>query len=153
MQDDVFNKVPDGGLDVIVACTDVVGRSGARDFEIGYLHDGVPMDRAGWWARAQYGGYRIQVEGVSPVDVAQKLTERVLRGAKCICGKLVALEREAAFAYFQATLSDGTKWTAADAAEAGQCLWLRRGAKYVRGCEDPGERTPPTEWLQGRDNQ
>lgn len=142
MHDGMFDRVPQEELDVILACTDVVGRSGARNFEMGYLHDGVPTDQAGWWARAQYGGYRMTVEGASPADVAEKLCERVLRGAKCLCGKLVALDPEAAFAYFDVTLRDGTRWTAAQAAEAGQCLWQRDGPKWVRGCEARQAKTP-----------
>lgn len=145
MHDDIFAKVPKEDLDVIMACVDVVGRSGARDFEMGYLHERVPMNQAGWWARAQYRGYRMSVEGAGPVDVAQKLTERVLRGAKCICGKLVALELESAFAYHEVLLRDGSTWTARDAAAAGQCLWQRNGAKYARGCQDRPQRAPRRE--------
>lgn len=47
--------------DIVTACADLAGRSGARDFEIGYLHDDVPVEQAGWYAHVQYQGTRITV--------------------------------------------------------------------------------------------
>lgn len=38
----------------MIACVDLVGRCGAREFEIGYLHDDVPVAQAGWYASAFY---------------------------------------------------------------------------------------------------
>jgi hypothetical protein len=34
----------------------MAGRAGAREFEIGYLHDDVPLEDAGWYAHVQYQG-------------------------------------------------------------------------------------------------
>jgi len=123
----------------IIAAVDLVGRSGARSIELGYLHDNVPVEKADWWASANYKGTKIQVEHApSPIAAAEALALRLLTGAKCAhCQKLVALEVDAAFAYFHATLMDGTVWNAADAAAAGQCHWHRDGERWVRGCEAP----------------
>jgi len=39
--------------DALIAAADLVGRTGATGFEIGYLHDDVPAEKAGWYAHAQ----------------------------------------------------------------------------------------------------
>lgn len=69
------------------ACLDLAGRCGAKAFEIGYLHDDVPVEEAGWWASLQYLGARIMVdEQPSPEAAAKELAARILRGATCRCG-------------------------------------------------------------------
>ncbi len=40
--------------DAVTACADLVGRTGATNFTIGYLHDDVPPDQAAWYAHAQF---------------------------------------------------------------------------------------------------
>lgn len=78
--------------DTVIACADLVGRAGASGFEIGYLHDDVPIEKAGWYAHAAYQGARLTVEDrKSPSEAAQALAERILRGATCRCRKPVAL--------------------------------------------------------------
>lgn len=52
--------------DALAACAELVGRTGAKDFQIGYLHDNVPLRLAGWYAYAQYPGNRIGVETTWP---------------------------------------------------------------------------------------
>ena len=42
--------------DAVIACADLVGRTGAKEFQVGYLHDDVPVEQAGWYAHAQYQG-------------------------------------------------------------------------------------------------
>lgn len=123
--------------DALVAAVDLVGRAGAHQFEVGYLNDGVPVAEADWYAHAQYQGRRIIVEHhTGPVEAAEALALRVLTGAKCgHCGALVALNDDGAFAFDSAEMADGTRWTAEEAAAAGQCRWRRVGRRWVRGCD------------------
>ncbi len=126
--------------DVLVATVGLVGRTGAKDFEIGYLNDeGEPayeQHGAQWWAKAQYRGARIMVDDhPGPIEACQALAERLLTGAKCKCGRLVALGAFGATAYAEAQMADGTTWTAKEAAAAGQCRWRRRGKHWRRDCE------------------
>jgi hypothetical protein len=102
--------------DVVLACADLVDRAGAASFEIGYLHDDVPIEQAGWYAHAQYRGARITAEDQpSPTGAALALAERLLRGATCRCGAPV-------------TLSDS----------AGGCRWRLVGQRWEPGCDaDP----------------
>lgn len=76
--------------DIVVACADLVGRAGAVRFEIGYIHDDVPTEHAGWYAHAQYCGTRIIDQNESsPAAAAMGLAERILDGATCRCGQPV----------------------------------------------------------------
>lgn len=126
----------------VIACADLVGRAGARRFEIGYLHDNVPADQAAWWASAVYRGARIQVDGHNhPANAATALAVKILTGAKCRCGKLVALADDGAIAFRKATMADGSRWTAEQAAAAGQCRWRLIGQKWQPSCPEPAGRT------------
>ncbi|WP_433225501.1 hypothetical protein [Actinomadura formosensis] len=122
--------------DALLAAVDLVGRTGATNFQIGYLHDGVPADQAGWYAHAQYRGARITAEDHRhPVEAAEALARRLLDGAKCAhCGGLVALSDDGAMAY-NTRLVDGTRWTVEQATAAGLCHWRRVGPRWERGCE------------------
>lgn len=101
--------------DVVEACANLVGRAGASSFEIGYMHDNVPVEEAGWYAVAFYQGARIQTdEHRSPTLAAMALAERLLRGATCRCGEPV-------------TLAD----------EAPGCRWSLRGKRWEPGCNAP----------------
>lgn len=101
--------------DVVIACADLVGRAGASGFEIGYLHDDVPVEEAGWYAHAQYRGARITVEDHrSPTGAALALAERLLSGATCRCRKPV-------------TLSGGQPG----------CRWRLAGQRWEPGCDAP----------------
>lgn len=128
--------------DALTAATDLVGRSGARELEIGYLHDDVPSDQAGWYATATYQGAKITEEDhKGPVEAAEALARRILLGAKCAhCQGLVALGDGPTFAFAEAAMADGTKWKAEEAAAAGRCRWTRHGDRWVRGCETPEPR-------------
>ncbi|HEY0636453.1 MAG TPA: hypothetical protein VGD67_02295 [Pseudonocardiaceae bacterium] len=98
--------------DPVVACADLVVRAGARQFEIGYLRDGVPVDQAGWHASAYYGGARLTVEEhQSPSTAALALAERILAGATCKCRRPVRL-----------------------ADDASGCRWRLVGARWEPGC-------------------
>lgn len=136
-----MSPAPNFDEDAIVAVVDLVGRAGARAFELGYLDDDVPVDKARWWAHADYGGDRITVEDMpGPVEAAEALAREILTGGRCRCGRLVALSDEAAFAYFETRMVDGSTWTAQEAATAGQCRWTRKGRRWEMGCEQKQNR-------------
>jgi hypothetical protein len=122
--------------DAVLACADMVKRSGGRSFEIGY---NGPDDAPQWWAVAEYRGHRKMTDGhAGPIEAADALAREVLRGGQCQhCGGLVAVDGDdAAFAFFRGRLDDGRRWDAADAIEAGECRYRREGAKWVRSCAE-----------------
>jgi hypothetical protein len=122
--------------DVVVACADLVGRTGATGFQIGYLHDDVPSAEAAWYAHAQLRGARIVAEDhASPAEAAQALAERILKGGKCKCGRVTTIRADGAHVFFKAHTPDGQRWGAREAARAGQCLWRRIGARWASACE------------------
>lgn len=123
--------------DALIAAVDLVGRSGAKQLEIGYLREDVPVEDAQWWAHARYRGARIGSEHHrGPIEAVEALARRLLTGDKCKpCGRLVALSDAGAVAYEGATMVDGSRWTVEQAAKAGQCRWRREGARWVRGCK------------------
>lgn len=125
----------------VIACADLVGRTGAREFEMGYLHDDVPPDGAAWWASAKFRGARIQVDNhIHPAAAARALAVKLLTGAQCRCGKLVALSDRGATVYRDATMADGSKFTAEQAAAAGQCRWRLVGRSWEPSCPVPANR-------------
>jgi len=100
-------------------------------FQVGYLHDDVPFELAGWYAYAQYKGARISADNFSsPDDAAEALAMKLLTGARCACGKLVQLRADGAVAFERPTMVDGTVWTAEQAAAAGLCRWRRDGRTW-----------------------
>ncbi|OZF09846.1 hypothetical protein CH300_00245 [Rhodococcus sp. 15-1154-1] len=101
--------------DVLTAAIDLGGRSGATGIEVGYLHDDVPVEKAGWYAFAQFKGARITSEDhVGPVEAAEGLARKILHGAQCThCKKTVSL----------------------GGFSKSRCRWRRMAAKWVRGCE------------------
>lgn len=120
--------------DALMAAADLVGRTGAKEFQIGYLNDDPPHQ---WYAHASYKGTRItEDDHKGPIEAAEALARRLLTGGKCTkCGGLIALSGDGAFAYTSATLTDGTKWTAKDAKAAKQCRWTRMGRRWEAGCQ------------------
>lgn len=135
------HELDPAGEAILIACADLAGRTGAKEFEIGYLHDGVPIDQAGWYAHAQFRGARIHIEEQrSPVAAAYALAVRLLTGAKCVrCGSLVTLASDGtAFAFTRAHLADGTTWSAEEAAAAGQCRWRLVGERWEPSCPEAG---------------
>jgi len=122
--------------DAVTACADLVGRTGARSFECGYVHDDVPVAQAGWYATAVYRGAKIIAEDkATPAEACDALAARLLSGAQCQhCKGLVALPGDGAFAFRKATLATGERWDAEDAARAPQCRWARTDARWERGC-------------------
>jgi len=99
--------------EAITACADLVGRSGATSFIIGYLHEGVPIAEAGWYAHAQYHGARLICENQrGPAEAAEGLSARLLDGARCVYCSLPVVT------------GDGEG-----------CRWHREGARWEPGCE------------------
>jgi len=97
--------------DIVIACADLVGRAGAREFEMGYVNDD-PTD-PGWWAQAVYNGAKIIRDGHrTPEAAALALATRMLSGATCRCLKIVSLE-------------DGTDG----------CRWRLVGQRWEPGCK------------------
>lgn len=120
--------------DALIAGADLVGRTGAKEFQVGYLNDDPPHQ---WYAHARYKGARITEEGhKGPIEAVEALARRLLTGGKCTrCGGLIALSDAGAMIYPSATLADGTKWTEREAKAAPQCRWTRAGRKWVAGCQ------------------
>lgn len=122
--------------DALYAAAGLVGRAGATSFQLGWLHDDVPVAEMGWYAHAQYKGARISVEHQpGPVQAADALARRLLTGARCTrCNRLVALSDLGAIAYPAPVMVDGTRWSAAEARDAGQCRWTRNGRRWDSAC-------------------
>ncbi len=107
--------------DAVIACADLLDRAGAKGFEIGYMHEGVPAEDAGWYVTAQYQGGRIMTdEHPSPGAAAVAMAERILRGGACRCGRPSAVRRG----------QEG-------------CLWLLVGQRWEPSCD------APTIWIPG----
>jgi len=101
--------------DAVVACADLVGRTGAMGFTLGHVHENVPIEKAGWYAEALYQGARLSTgEHRSPTAAAMDLAERLLRGSACKCGQRV-------------TLSD----------ESRGCRWQLVGKRWQSECSAP----------------
>lgn len=109
--------LPPHDVDRLVAAVDLVGRSGATNFELGWLDDDVPVEDARWWAKAQYRGARLTVEDhAGPVEAAEALACRILDGGTCThCGGTTVI---------------GPAPTTVGAA----CRWTRTGNRWERGC-------------------
>ena len=123
--------------DALVAAAELVGRTGAKGFEIGYLHDDVPIEQAGWYAHAQFQGARItEDDHRGPIEAAEALARRLLECGKCTrCGGVVALSAAGAVIFPDVTLTDGTRWDEKTARSAPQCRWTRMGSRWVAGCQ------------------
>jgi hypothetical protein len=100
--------------DAVAAVADLVSRTGATSFQVGFLHDDVPAEEAGWYAVAQYRGARITIEDQrGPIEACDALARRLLAGARCTkCGRTITLT-----------------------AKRAGCRWRRLGAKWVAGCD------------------
>ncbi len=131
----------DGDKEALMAATELVGRTGAREFTLGYVHDDVPVDQAAWYAFASYRGARITEENhAGPVQAAEALARRLLTGAKCKCGKLVALSGDGAVAFRNPRMSDGSEFPVEEARRAGLCRWKREGEHWVSACGRRGRQ-------------
>lgn len=114
--------------DIVIACVDLVGRTGAKGFEMG--HDGG--DPARWHAFATYRGARIMSDNhPTPTTAALGLAERLLRGAQCRCGQTVTLSDSRAFA---GTLEG--------------CRWRLVGNRWEPGCDAPPMKASEVEKIR-----
>lgn len=121
--------------DAMTAAVEVIGRTGARSFNVGFLHDDAPSEQAAWYAHAQYKGTRITVENkAGPLEAAEELARKLLDGGQCQhCRKVVSLSGSAVVR--DKTLITGIKWSKEAQAAAGLCRWRREGNRWKRGCE------------------
>lgn len=114
-----------------IAIADLVARSGARQFEVGYLRD--PSDPEyiiagpGWYCSAFYRGARLTAGDMpGPEQAADGLAHRILNGGRCThCGSMTTTADLAAVIY--------ERWGRARKA---RCIWWRDGETWRRGCED-----------------
>jgi len=122
--------------DLVTATTELARRCGARHFEYGPLRDDVPIEQAGWWAKAIFNGAVMMVDNKpDPNSALNALAEELTAGAQCRrCGGLVALSDNGAMAYPDSPRSDGTRWTREEIEAAGQCRWRRVGPRWQYGC-------------------
>ncbi|WP_410877384.1 hypothetical protein [Nocardia sp. A7] len=111
--------------DAFDAAVNLIPRTGARELEIGYLHDDVPMKEAGWYAHAQYQGARIIAEDhPGPLEAVEALARRLLAGGQCThCKRTITLSGSS-------QKPKPGKW----------CRWTRQGDRWERGC---ASATPP----------
>lgn len=125
--------------DQAAAALDVVGRTGARQLDIGYLHDNVPPEDAAWYAKVTYQGARVVEENhASPAAALEALAVKLLTGGMCNhCKGLVALSRAGGVFYPDTPHPDGSVLTEAQARARPLCHWRRVGQRWVRGCERP----------------
>jgi len=129
--------------DILTAALEVIPRTGATALEVGYLHDDVPIELAGWYASASWRGTRITVEDQPhPAAAVDGLARRLMDGGKCThCGRLVTLDPAGGWASDR-TLVDGSPWLAEQQAAAGVCAWHRDGPTWRRGCEKGTHASP-----------
>lgn len=101
--------------DVVIACVELFGRCGAKELELGFAREDVPVEEAGWYAQVSYRGARIMVQDHrSPSGAALALAERLLYKAVCKCGQPVAI-------------NDDTPG----------CRWRLMGKHWESGCDAP----------------
>lgn len=116
--------------DAIIAAAELIGRSGAQQFELGWLYDdeepppgwpegvAVPVEEQGWYATARYKGALLKGEGNHPAEACERLATRVLHGGQCVnCKQSINLMPE------EGNWSDGN------------CNWHREGKHWLRGCD------------------
>lgn len=118
--------------DAMVAAVEMIGRCGARSFQVGFINDEPPHD---WYAHAQYRGTRITVEKkATPLEATEGLVRQLLAGGQCThCRKLITLSDFAVAR--DKTLIDGRAWSKEEQAAAGLCRYRRVGRTWKRGCE------------------
>lgn len=111
--------------DALIAGVDLVERCGAKAFEVGHVHDDVPIEQAGWWASAEWNGRKEFVDKHrGPVEAVEALARRLLEGGMCThCRQKI-------------TLTGGVGDDV--------CRWTRMGRKWRRGCETPARRNDAT---------
>lgn len=114
----------------VQAHADLIGRTGATNLEVGYLHDDVPSHEAGWYAHAQYRGARVTVEDkVGPAEALRALAVRLLAGATCRwCGKQISIRSRTS---------------------RRRCSWKLTNGRWERGCRSTETVVPEPSWVRG----
>jgi hypothetical protein len=140
-----------GGEDAIAAALDLAKRSGWRSVEIGYKREGTATWRAGWYVTAiMANGHPVHLgDYASPVEAADALAEHILTGAKCRCGKPVAIGDRPARLLLPTTHLDGTTWGPDAVRELGTCRWRREGARWDSTCGAPAITITTEQMPQG----
>lgn len=109
-----------------VAIADLCQRSGARNFEVGYLYDEDDPEFSTrgpcWWAKAQYRGARLFAEDhPDPAAAADHLASLILDGGHCqYCQR--------------ATQAAATAMGEMVPARGGPCVWRRDHDVWLAGC-------------------
>jgi hypothetical protein len=108
-----YVRVGDPQADEVVAAADLVGRSGGRSFEVGYLNDDPPHE---WYATATYRGARVIAQGHDdPGSACDALAAKILTGGQCThCGRTVAITHSR-------RVADRCVWTRTDERWQGAC--------------------------------
>lgn len=109
--------------DRLHAAVDVIGRTGAKDFEVGF-DDEAPTN-ACWYARCDVVGVgNTSVAGITdPASAAEKLARKLINGGTCShCGRTMTLV---------IWIKPGE-----DALYPAQCHWRRTRKRWERGCLD-----------------
>lgn len=140
-------------LDAVMAAANLAERAGASYFQLGHTDaDAGPVT---WWASVKYGQTELMAAGhPDPESAATALAKRILTGAKCKCGGLVALSVDGAWAPGDSTtMLDGSDPRVLR--NAPHCLWILDGQRWQSGCDAPpldlklpwrqpaGDATPP----------
>jgi hypothetical protein len=121
----------DERVDPVTAVAALCGRSGAREFEIGWLNDEGTVEFAlhgpRWWASARYRGARIFIEQqATPAHACDGLAHRILDGGTCThCGKQTTTAQTPTGTFVHARRADPDE----------SCEWFREGDRWKRGCE------------------
>jgi hypothetical protein len=119
-------------MECVLAVIDLGMRSGARNFEVGYLNevDEVPHLVWGpqWWAKVQYRGARLTCEKQdTPALACDGLAHMILDGGTCMHCQLRTTTAQ----------TDMGMFLHGRPPEPGEpvCRWYREGDAWKRGCE------------------
>lgn len=129
----------------VAACARLVQRTGAKEFDVGYLNrDAVRSEDAQWYATAVWQGVKLFSAGEhrSPGAAADALAARLLDGGQCCCGRVATTDPRGAPGGDK-TMLHGEDWSHAEQLAAGVCVWSRRGDQWERGCDARPIRLTP----------
>lgn len=124
----------------ILACAEMAGRTGGQGFELGWARDGVPTDKAGWYAQADYTAlgkpHRVRVADLpGPAQACRAFLAQVLDGGRCTHCRRITSTNPAGVMGGDRMLLDGTRFTDAEQRAGGICVWRRDGIHWKRGCQ------------------
>lgn len=78
---DLAAGLPPDHEERLLAAVDLIGRTGAHSFEVGYDDDHTPTT---WWATARYRGRVLFVdEEPDPLHAVDELLRRIVNGGRC----------------------------------------------------------------------